>query len=71
MLLFRSEGNIDHWCKTTQMPRGELLSIEQVWRLSQAWYADRLSDSYQGRTAAQAEAIFRALGLEGPFWTFD
>jgi hypothetical protein len=53
------------------MPGGELLSVEQVWQLSQAWYRDRLSPDFSGRTHAEAHAIFAALGLRGAFWRFD
>lgn len=45
-----------------------MLPAAQVWALSQRWYHDRLSPTYRSRTAAQAEAIFRSLGLTSPFW---
>ena len=71
MLLFRLEENVDIWCEERNLPKGALLSIEQIWALSRAWYGDRLSKDYAGRTAVAAEAIFTAVGLTGPFWSFD
>ena len=71
MLLFQLEENIDGWCEATNLPQGALLSVEQIWALSQAWYDDRLSKDYEGRTAIAAEAIFTAVGLTGPFWSFE
>jgi hypothetical protein len=70
MLLFRSEENIAAWCQQQQMPQGQILTLEQVWQLSQRWYADRLSPDFAGRSAEQVEAIFQEVGLSGPFWHF-
>jgi hypothetical protein len=52
----------------TGKPRGEILSLEQSWSLAQAWYGDRLSPEFRGRTAAEAEAIFRGEELTSAFW---
>lgn len=67
-MLFRSEEWIARWCKSKNVEPGETLSVEQVWELSQLWYRNRLSPQYRGRTAAQAEAIFKQLGFASPFW---
>jgi hypothetical protein len=45
-----------------------MLSVEQGWNLAKAWYGDRLSPDFRGRTAAEAEAIFRGQGLTSAFW---
>jgi len=42
-----------------------------VWELSKAWYDNRLSDAYRGRTAAQVQAIFQRFGLTSEFWSMD
>jgi hypothetical protein len=68
MLLFRSEEDIAAWCRATGEPRGATLSLPQVWSLAQAWYGDRLSPDFRGRTVAQAVAIFERLGLTSAFW---
>jgi hypothetical protein len=68
MLLFRSEEWIEHWCNKNQLERGEVIALEQVWELSKLWYHDRLSPEYHGRTAGQAEEIFRQAGLISSFW---
>jgi hypothetical protein len=54
-----------------EMPRGELLPYEQVWKLAQLWYADRLSPAFKGRSLAEARQIFVQLGLVSPFWQVD
>ena len=68
MLLFRSEEWIDKWCKRYNLERREVLSLDQVWELSKLWYHDRLSVEYHGRTAEQAQEIFRQAGLTSAFW---
>ncbi len=70
MLLFRSEESVAAWSQQRQMPLGQILSLEQVWQLSQRWYADRLSPDFSGRSIEQVEAIFQKVGLSGSFWRF-
>jgi hypothetical protein len=36
--------------------------------MARAWYGDRLSPDFRGRTAAEAEVIFRGEGLTSAFW---
>jgi Alkylmercury lyase len=68
MLAFRSEAHVDDWCRQREIPRGATLSLEQAWRLGDAWYRDRMSAGWQRRTPEEAEALFAELGLEGEFW---
>lgn len=68
MLLFRSEEHIERWCERNRTQPGAILFPEQVWGLSKLWYHDRLSVDYHGRTAAQAEEIFKQAGLATEFW---
>jgi hypothetical protein len=56
------------WCAIKNEPRGEVLSIELLWQLAQIWYDNRLSIDYHGRTLAQAQDIFKQLGLTSAFW---
>ena len=68
MLLFRSEEWIDKWCQRSNLERGEVLTIQQVWELSKLWYANRLSVEYHGRSIEQVAEIFRKAGLKSEFW---
>lgn len=45
--------------------------LELTWALAKAWYHDRMDPNYRGRTAAQAQEIFRQLGLRSSFWYLD
>ena len=68
MLAFRSEAHVERWCESRRIARGASFSLEQAWRLGQAWYADRLSPDWQRATPEQAEAVFATIGLTGEFW---
>ena len=50
------------------MLRGEALTLTKTWKLVRAWYGDRHSPDFEGRTTEQAEEIFGRLGLGGAFW---
>lgn len=69
MLLFRSEEHIDRWCKQRGVGRGATMTLDQQWRLADAWYRDRLSESWRRRTPDEAQALFTEIGLTGPFWS--
>lgn len=71
MLLFRSEEEVDAWCAATGEPRGEVLSLAQIWALSQAWYGDRMHPDFRGRTVEQATNIFESVGLRSYFWRME
>jgi hypothetical protein len=68
MLFFRSEEYLDQWLAVKHAERGAVLSIPELWDLSQLWYHDRLSPAYQGRTAEQVQEIFKESGLTSEFW---
>jgi hypothetical protein len=39
-----------------------------VWELSEAWYGDRLSPDYRGRTAEEVQEVFGRVGFRDTFW---
>jgi hypothetical protein len=68
MLFFRSEEKLQEWLNSNKAERGEVLSIPQLWVLSQRWYHNRMSPDYHGRTLEQVQQIFRECGLTSRFW---
>jgi hypothetical protein len=70
MLLFRSEEHVDAWTEMGN-PRGESMSVEQQWALAKSWFQGRHLPSWQRRTAAEAQAVLRSVGLVSDFWSFD
>ena len=68
MLAFRSEAHVDNWLEMRGLSRGGSCSLPTLWRLADAWYANRMAADWRRRTADEAEALFAELGLEGDFW---
>lgn len=68
MLLFRSEEHVDRWSEQRGMPRGGLVTLDQIWALARRWYGDVLSPDFRRRTPEEAQAFFESIGLTGPFW---
>ena len=69
MLFFRSEEMLHQWLAAKRAERGALLTIPQLWELSQSWYQNRLSPEYHGRTVEQVQGIFKEVGLISEFWS--
>jgi hypothetical protein len=68
MMLFRSEEHVDRWLEERGLERGGLLTADQLWRLADTWYRDRMAPGWRRRTAEEAQAVFDHLDLTGPFW---
>jgi hypothetical protein len=68
MLAFRSEEHVDRWREQRCLSGGMVFSPEQMWRLADEWYRERLSPDWRRKTPDEAQALFDQLGLTGPFW---
>lgn len=68
MLFFRSEEDVREWCREHEYPMRPLVSIDQLWGLSMAWYSTRLQADARRPKPDEMRAIFAGLGLEGEFW---
>jgi hypothetical protein len=68
MLLFRSEEHVTAWTELRGSARGATLTLDQGWRLAEAWFHDRLEPGWRRKTSEEAEEVFAGIGLTGPFW---
>lgn len=68
MLLFRAEEHVENWRTQWNQPRGATLTIEQAWRLADAWYRNKMDAAWRRATVDETEALLANLGLTGPFW---
>jgi len=69
MLLFRSEEHVAEWLRMWNLARGEVLSLDQCWRLALAWYGpDRREAHWRRKTVEETERLFAELGLTSVFW---
>lgn len=65
-LFFRSVDDVDEWCERRRLPRGEVVSIEQAYRLAVAWYGDGATAAGHLRHRAELEELFCSVGLDRP-----
>ncbi len=68
-MLFRSEDHVDRWWKQWKQSRGEVISLEQQWRLARVWYEDRLDFDWRRKTAEEVKSLWAELGFLSPFWS--
>jgi len=50
------------------MPRGEIISLVQGWRLAKGWYHDRLAPDFRRKTVPEVQQFFSEIGLISTFW---
>ena len=68
MLLFRSEETVNRWCESRGISRRPLVSLDQLWQLAVAWYANRLTVESHRPAPDEMVSVFASIGLTGPFW---
>jgi len=68
MLFFRSEEQIERWCRTRDLPVRPRVRIDQLWGLATAWYSNRLKPDSRRPQPDEIRRIFSGLGLTESFW---
>ena len=68
MLFFRDEERVNEWCAANGVPRRPLVTLDQLWQLSVAWYGSRLTPDARRPGPDEIRRIIAGIGLEGPFW---
>lgn len=68
MLVYKSESQIDDWCKQHNKPKGEVVLIAQVWELAKLWYGNYLDPDFKIKTKEIANGMFKQVGLTSDFW---
>ncbi|MBS0584543.1 MAG: alkylmercury lyase family protein [Proteobacteria bacterium] len=69
MLMFRNESQVEEWCRSRGIARGDVRPIEQVWTFAAEWYARHADADWTKWSVREAAEIFRRHGLTGPIWT--
>ena len=57
------------WCARRGAEPGAIVPLEVVRDLGRLWYSGRMDLDWRRPSLDEAVAVFRSLGLEGPFWT--
>ncbi len=68
MLFFRDEEHVNAWCAANAVPRRPMVTLDQLWKLSVAWYSSRLTPDARRPAPDEMRRIFRDIGLDDPFW---
>jgi hypothetical protein len=68
MLFFRDEEQVNAWCRENGVTRRPLTTLDQLWKLSVAWYANRLTPDARRPGPDEMRRIFADIGLDGAFW---
>ncbi len=71
MLVFRNETQVDDWCASRGIPKGDVRPVEQVWAFAAEWYARHADADWSKWSVREAAEMFRRHGLTGPIWTLS
>jgi hypothetical protein len=69
MLLFRNEAEVDEWCSTRGIPKGDVRPIKQIWNFATEWYGRHANADWTKWSLRDALEIFRRHNLTGPIWS--
>jgi Alkylmercury lyase len=68
MSLFRSAEHARRWATANDHTVGQIISLEQVWRLATLWYSDPRCTDWRHRSRDESQEVLTAAGLTGEFW---
>lgn len=66
MLMFRNETQVDAWCASRCIPKGDVRPIAQIWALAAEWYARHANADWKKWSGRDDAGIFQRHGLTGP-----
>ncbi|KHO01401.1 Alkylmercury lyase [Metarhizium album ARSEF 1941] len=67
-LLFRNEAEVDGWCATRGIPKGDVRPIKQIWGFAVEWYGRHADADWTKWSLRDAIDIFSRHKLAGPIW---
>lgn len=68
-LLFRNEAEVDEWCATRGIAKGDVRPIKQIWDFAAEWYGRHADADWTKWSLHDAVEIFARHRLTGPIWT--
>jgi hypothetical protein len=71
MLVFQSETQVDEWCASRALPKGDVRPIKQVWPFAVEWYAKHAAKNWQKCSVADAVQIFDRHQLTHSVWQLE
>jgi len=71
MLIFENEQQVEEWTKKHNFPKGDVQSIEKIWKFSQKWYGNHANKDWKKWTIEEAKQIFREFELDHEIWNLE
>ena len=68
MLFFRAEEQVRAWSGRRGTPVRPIVTMDELWRLAEAWYSTRLDGHSRRPQPDEMREIFAGIGLVGDFW---
>lgn len=68
LLPFRSLPQVESWCEKHAAPLGVTVPLEQTASLAKEWYGGYADAHWHKWSKAEAQSIFRKVGLTSAFW---
>jgi hypothetical protein len=68
MLFFRSEAQVQQWCRAQEYPQRPIVRMNQLWVLAKTWYGTRLQRDSRRPQPNEMREIFARCGLKDAFW---
>lgn len=70
-LLFRNEAEVDEWCASRGIAKGDVRPIQQIWDFATEWYGRHADADWTKWSLSEATDIFKRHNLTGPIWAID
>ncbi|UCH65419.1 MAG: hypothetical protein JSW63_12575 [Ignavibacterium sp.] len=71
MLVFKDENQIDLWTKRHNIPKGDIQTIDKIWKFSKKWYGNHLDPNWKKWTKKEAREIFLEFNLTHEVWDLE
>jgi len=71
MQLFRDEAQVDDWCTSRGIAKGDVRPIEQISTFAAEWYGRHADADWTKWTMQEAAELFRRHQLDGPIWNLS
>ncbi len=68
---FRSEADIEAWCKRHDLPLGAIVPLPKMWSFAAAWYGDYLRKPWRKRSPDEIRDLFSKHDFTGDFWRLN
>lgn len=67
-LLFRTEAEVDEWCASRGIAKGDVRPIQQIWDFAAEWYGRHADADWTKWSLHEAMEIFARHQLDGEIW---